>query len=300
MNKIEFSCNKCFRVEQILHNNETVGTQVCLAVDDELKRRVVIKTMHFNDREQKRLILEEITNQTTLEQYSDYVPKIYNFIIDGKKSQAIIEMQHIEGKSLRTIIDSASKMKKDKIWYDRQYTLFMDVVKAVSYIHNLNGFVHKDIKPENIVVISKRNAVYILDYGTSGLGTIDKGVGTAKYMAPEQISRANTNFVYQSTDVFALAQVALEMFGYDTIEYGVDAVPDRVGNTWMEFKDISKIGADFYPELSTILKKALSLNPKDRYENARAFYEALNKGRRAGHGNRFQGKPNSKRPAKSH
>ena len=289
MQKIEFSNTKSYRIEQTLHINEAAGTSVYIAIDNDINRRVVLKIMGFKDKEQKRIILEEISNQIALEQYSDYVPKIYNYYIDNKESKVIIEMQHVEGKSLSAIVDSRQKLTKDKVWYDKAYNLLMDITKAVSYIHGLERFVHKDLKPENIIIVSRRNAVYILDYGISGLALADKGTGTARYMAPEQISGANSNFVYQSTDIFALGQIALELFGIEPVEYGENAIPDNSSNTWKSFIDISNIDGGFYSELSKIISKALALNPRDRYKDAKAFYEALNRGRRSGYGNRNNG-----------
>ncbi len=286
MERIEHINTKKFRIEQIIHRNESAGTDVYIAIDDDLKRRVVLKSLRYHNAEQKRTLLEEVSNQISLERFSDFVPKIYNCFLDDKKSQITIEMQYVEGKSLRTVIDSANKLRKDKIWYEKEYDLLMKVVKAVSYIHKFNGFVHKDLKPENIISISGRNAIYVLDYGISGLASADKGTGTARYMAPEQISRANTNFVYQATDVFALGQIALEMFGLEPVQYGVDAIPDNKSNRWADFADLSGVGGEFYPELKEILCKALSLNPKERYENASMFYEALNRGRRTVHGDK--------------
>ena len=284
MNKIEFTNAKSFRIEQTVHTNEEAGTSVYIAIDNDLNRRVILKVMRFEDKEQKRIILEEISNQVALEQHSDFAPKIYNYFVDNKESKIIIEMQHVEGKSLRAILESRHNLRKDKVWYDKAYNLLLDIAKAVSYIHGLRGFVHKDLKPENIIVVSKRNSVYILDYGISGLALADKGTGTARYMAPEQISGANNNFVYQATDVYALGQIALELFGIEPVEYGVDVLPDRSGSSWLTFKDISSIGGGFYPGLFKVISKALSLNPKDRYMDSRAFYEALNRERKSGHG----------------
>ena len=99
-------------------------------------------------------------------------------------------------------------------------------------------------------------------------------------MAPEQMLRTTQFFVCQATDVFALGQMALEMFGNKPIVYGESAIPDKSGVRWESVDISSEVGGGFFSELPVILSKALSLNPKDRYENAKALHEALKRGRK--------------------
>ncbi len=290
MEKINYSYDRSFTIERDLHRNDATGTRVCVAIDDLLKRRVVLKIQKYQSQEEKRRILEEINNQIALEQYTEYIPSIYSYHIENKISSIVIEMQNIEGKTLRDRLnDSHGVNENEEKWYKDQYELLMNIVKAVSYIHSLKGFVHKDLKPENIV-INRRNEVYVLDYGISGPGMTNKGVGTEKYMAPEQIRGANTNFVIQSSDVFALAQIGLELFNITPLRYGVDLIPDQTGGKWEEKKDISRVGLDYYPELGKLLEKALSLKPADRYMNAKELYEALKMVYRAHNRGKVNGK----------
>lgn len=290
MEKINYSYDKSFTIERDLHRNDSVGTRVCVALDDLLRRRVVLKIQKYQSKEEKQRILGEINNQIALEQYTEYIPSIYSYHIENKISSIIIEMQTIEGKTLRDLLDNAQgSNRNEEKWYKDRYELFMKIVRAVSYIHDLKGFVHKDLKPENIV-INRRNEIYILDYGISGPGMANKGVGTEKYMAPEQIRGANTNFVLQSSDVFALAQIGLELFNIAPLKYGVDLIPDQTGEKWEDKKDISRVGKDYYPELGKLLEKALSIKPSDRYMNAKELYEALKLGCRAYNRGKFNGK----------
>ena len=279
MQKINFTVNMSYTIEKELHINKEAGTRVYLAIDNILNRRVVIKQQTFKAKDEKQRIISEIRNQIALEQYSNLIPKIYSYYVDEKFSSIIIVMQYIEGKSLRSIIDSSKDLVKDKGWYDKEYILMTNILQSVSYLHELKSFVHKDLKPENMIV-TRENEVFILDFGISGPETVNKGIGTESYMAPEQIARANSNFVGQSSDVFALAQIILEMFGIGPLKYGIDLIPDNSENKWEKQTDILRVGGEYYPNLGVILNKAISLNPKERYYNAKSFLEAVKQGKK--------------------
>lgn len=276
MQRINLKNKKSYTLEKSLYESDTMGTSVYLVVDSDLNRRVILKKLNYKNEEEKKLVLQEIKTQTVLENYSDFVPKIYNYFDVPDDHCIYIEMQNIEGKSLRNILDEMKMMPKDKEWYDKNYNMLRKICMSMSYIHSCRGFVHKDIKPENIIVNNRRDAVYIIDFGISGPEIMNKGVGTEKYMAPEQRRRVNDHFVTQATDVFSLAQIAIEMFMGEPLLYEEDLIPAHIANKWEKFRDITDIGGTFYPQLGKILEKALALNPVERYKDARAFYGALN------------------------
>jgi len=77
--------------------------------------------------------------------------------------------------------------------------IFIQVAQGLSMVHRL-GYVHADIKPNNILVNEKR-AVKIIDFGQScSIGTVKTRIqGTPDYIAPEQVGRAALT---PATDVF--------------------------------------------------------------------------------------------------
>ena len=278
--KLTFSAEKCFLVEKEIYNNPQANTRVLRAVDQSLKRTVIIKEIGFNNYVQKESILNELRNLALLEQYSDYIPYIYNVAVNNKK--VLIEMREIKGKSLREYMDEIGKdPKKDQVWYRDQYRIYLQVCKVLADIHRLKGFVHKDIKPENIMINRARQATYIIDFGISGLGA-GKGTGTEKYMAPEQ-RMYSSGFMDQYTDVYAMALVGIELFSGKCPRFGEELLMHPITKEWVKFPEIENIGGKYYPELGKVLKKALSANPEKRYHDARKLYEALkNAGRENG------------------
>ncbi len=276
MERIDLSTSKKYIIEKEIYRNDDAHTRVLRASDELLGRTVILKEIGYNDDLQKKLILNEIRNLTLIEEYTDYIPYIYN-VYDNKK-KILIEMREIKGSSLREYIrESGESSKKDKFWYDERYTIYLQICKVLAEIHKKAGFIHKDIKPENIVINRKRKESYIIDFGISGPG-FGKGVGTDTYMAPEQRNGYKEN-IGQQSDVFSLALVGIELFTGECPEFGKEFILNPVTKEWSTLPDINDIGGQWYPKLGGILLRAVSANPGERYPNAGKLYEALKNSR---------------------
>lgn len=276
MEKICFDCTKEFIVEREVYQNTENTTSVFEARDKSLDRSIILKSIKYTSKNELESIKREIKNQIVLSEYSDYVPLILNAFVDNKEQKLWIEMSKIKGKSLREIIEEQENVKKDEFWYKNQYSLFSDICRSVSYIHNLTGFVHKDLKPENIIVNRKRKSVYIIDFGISGPG-ISKGIGTEKYMAPEQRNMVDKYHVTQATDVYALGQIAVELFCGYTLKYGKDLVFNPLGNTWLKEPEYGELDLGQNKNIRDVIKKCLAMAPENRYQNAGEIVKALSK-----------------------
>lgn len=274
MEKLNLISKKNFILEKIIYENADAHTRVLAARDNELGRTVILKQIDFENEMQRQLILKEVKNQVYLEDYSDFIPRIHNVFIDNNQKTIVIEMQKIVGKSLRNIMIENTSREKNEDWYKENYDLFLQICRSMERIHKANGFVHKDLKPENIIINRTRKAAYIIDFGISGPG-MSKRIGTAQYMAPEQQGRVDKYYVSQATDVYALGQIAIELFRGAPLEYGKELVYNPTGNVWLKEKDISHLGKEFYPRLGEVIKKAISMNPRDRYPNAEKLLDAL-------------------------
>ena len=287
---IQFNCHvEKYFVGEVLYKNEDTNTVILDAKDNKLNRDVIIKQIRYENSRQKDLILKEIKGQLSLERYCDHIPQIHNIFVNEREHQISIEMTKIEGISLRKKITSAMSVKnKDLFWHKDQLKTLIMICNTMAKLHKYQMFVHKDLKPENIIINQDKQAAYIIDFGISGPG-ISKGIGTVGYMAPEQ-QRTVKNFnVCQATDVYALGQIGIEMFLGTVLNFGTDLLYSTSSQTWIKEKDISTIGGEFYPKLGTILKKSIALNPKDRYFSAKELMLDLsallngNYGKRSNH-----------------
>jgi len=126
-----------------------------------------------------------------------------------------IVMELIHGKSLKTVL-----REEGKLTIDRAVALIIEICKAVSFAHR-QGVIHRDIKPDNIMVIQRDGdvgeTIKVLDFGLAKMlesedepsithiGTL---MGTPFYMSPEQCRGEELD---ARTDVYSLATVLYEM-----------------------------------------------------------------------------------------
>jgi len=126
----------------------------------------------------------------------------------------------------------ASVMKKHKLSLAMKTTILMETAKALQFLH-ANGIIHRDIKPQNILVFSleAKSHVHIklTDFGTARFistdpTTITKNTGTLVYMAPEALGKNPK--VTTSTDVYSFAilmwEIVMEMAPFEDFEWQSD------------------------------------------------------------------------------
>jgi eukaryotic-like serine/threonine-protein kinase len=162
-------------------------------------------------------------------------------------------------------------------------------IRALGVAHGM-GIAHRDIKPANLfsVEVAGKRTIKVLDFGIAKVlaesdsvtrafeqtgGTV--AAFTARYGAPEQFSR-RFGATGPWTDVFALALVLVEVvLGAPALE-GTDAAQLFVAASDKLLRPTLR-GRGFDPgdAVEAVLVTALSVDPRERYPNATAFWDAL-------------------------
>ena len=150
--------------------------------------------------------------------------------------------------------------------------------EGLAYAHR-RGVIHRDIKPSNLLV-DERGNTWIADFGLASRAT-DPGqshthatgpVGTPRYMSPEQ---AAAQPVDPRTDVYSLGATLYEML---TLRPAFDGATSAEVIEQIRTKDPlppRKITPRTPRDLETIILKAMSKRPVDRYESSEALAEDL-------------------------
>jgi len=194
---------------------------------------------------------------------------------DGKP---YLVMQFIDGVTLRSLI------RPEGIALDSAAELIKQIGRALSAAHD-KGVLHRDLKPENIMLQrlgAGEEQVKIIDFGIAKLkdsivapSTVTGATaGTVAYMAPEQLSgRA----VSAATDIYALGAIAYEIVtgrkpfnpetGFELLEMQRGGVRVKPGDLRPSLSE----------EASQIILRALSFDPKERFQSARELGDALSR-----------------------
>ena len=228
---------------------------------------------HSNDNElverfkREAYILQSLNN--------DHVVRLVDYGHDGEIY--FIVMKHIDGQNLK--------------WYITTYGP-VDALRGLNYIIQAAdgldaafkaGVVHRDIKPQNIL-ISNKGIVKIADFGlarsssTPTITTSDKFMGTAYYSSPEQMQSGHDADI--RSDLYSLAIVLYEsLVGYPPFKG--DTVVDIILKHLHEpVPSIYRQRPDLPPELDAFMQRALAKSPAARFQTPREFINALESIRR--------------------
>jgi len=235
-------------------------TVIYLATDQATKQSVALKRIVFEKPEDSR-IFEQIEVEYKVARQLDhpYLRKCFKLIKKRKllrTNEMLLSMEMFPGQSLE---DAPSLSLGDVL------LVFRMVATALNSMHQ-KGFVHCDIKPNNIL-ISEAGAIKIIDFGQScKIGTIKSRIqGTPDYIAPEQVHREHLS---HRTDIFNLGATmywALTGKNVPTLipkknEYGVPIVQKECRTPHEIYSKIPK-------KVSNIVMDCVSEKPSDRPEN---------------------------------
>ncbi len=157
--------------------------------------------------------------------------------------------------------------------------LFIDICAAVSYAHE-KLIVHRDIKPQNVLV-DANGRPRLLDFGVASIiDDIDDGVVTRtsgspltlQYASPEQVSG---KLVSVASDIYQLGLLLYQMLtgqhAYDLKDKSLTEALKLIDRHIPEAP--STLGPDIAPDLDAIVLTALNKAPNERYRSATAFAE---------------------------
>jgi len=248
------------------------------ALDRHLGRAVAVKVLHP---ELKHLLgsdrfRREIGIAATL-QHPNIVP-VYE---SGEGAGLLFyTMALVDGETLRARLERETQLPLDEA-----LRIVADVAEALRCAHE-HGIVHRDVKPENILLTAGRAVVTdfgvaraIAEAGEDRLTTAGMVVGTPAYMSPEQaggVARPDARM-----DIYALGCVLYEMLGGEPPFTGPSAQAVLARQITEPPRSLHVIRATVSPALQGVVERALAKAPADRFATAAEFVAALEHARRA-------------------
>jgi RIO-like serine/threonine protein kinase len=198
-----------------------------------------------------------------------HIVQIYDF--GQENGFYYMVMEYISGKNLKTHLQAVGQMPIDNI-----LQIIRQIGGALHYAHS-QGLLHRDVKPAN-VMLSPSSGAILTDFGLAKIvgGTRFTGsniIGTAAYMAPEQINEAAT--VDHRVDIYALGVMFYEMItGQVPFEANTPAAV-IFKHLHESLPDPRQLRPDLPDVLVKVIDKALAKEPKQRYQTVQEMLDAL-------------------------
>jgi serine/threonine-protein kinase len=247
-----------------------MGT-VYKAIDETLDREVAIKVLNpeLADTDIMKRFRAEATTLAKLNHPE--IATIYELF--RSETDLLMVMEFVKGETLDKISDRLGPMPAERAAY-----LIDKVLSALEHAHRA-GVVHRDMKPANVMV-TEIGSVKIMDFGIARVRgaehmTVDGYMmGTPAYMPPEQVLGQEVD---GRADLYAVGVVFYRLltgalpFKADT---AIGMVQKQISETPIPLNSLREDLPDW---CETILERALSKAPGDRYQTAEEFREALSK-----------------------
>jgi serine/threonine-protein kinase len=240
---------------------------VWLAEDTHLQRQVALKVLHgrfAQDREFVERFRREAEAAAGL-QHPNVVSVFDRGDVDGTY---YIAMQYLEGRSLKQLIDAG-------LTPEQAAGLIRQVLEGARFAHR-NGVVHRDLKPQNVIVDVDGKAT-VTDFGIARAGVSEitqagSVMGTPHYLSPEQAQGQDVTAV---SDLYSIGVMLYEALTGRVPFEGESAVAVAMKQVSQAPQRPSSINPNVSPALDAVVMRALEKEPGQRFQNADAFIAAL-------------------------
>jgi len=257
---------------------------VFLAFQKTLKRQIAVKVLPKSMITEKTAAFFQQEAESAAILAHPHIIPIYE--VGETKEFLFFTMQLVKGNELsyyinrtqRNIVPSKRFMPIQKV-----IGLMLKVLDALAYAHD-NDIVHRDIKPDNVMIENHSKRPLVTDFGVARVSrTTSKSdrllLGTPMYMAPEQILSGTVD---GRADMYSAGVMMLEMLmgelPYPPYQTAMDLLKMKLGLKERIFqKKPSQVHPVANRTLDEILFKALAFDRERRYPSCREFAAQLEK-----------------------
>src|SRR5881398_2167390 len=247
------------------------------ARDERLKRRVAVKVLppELAFREEIRLrFLREAETAARLS-HPHIVP--IHSVGEGRDGLVYFVMAYVDGESL-----GAKLKRRGRLPPDESRRIMQETADALGAAHAF-GIIHRDVKPDNILLEGSRGRVVVTDFGiakalssTTGGATLTAtgvAIGTPHYMSPEQA--AGDREIDGRSDIYSLGVVTYQMLAGE-LPFSAPTVPGillkQITEQAPNLQDRTPTCPD---DLASCVMRSLEKEPEARWPTADALRRAL-------------------------
>lgn len=248
--------------------------------DHRVERIVAIKILRSLDKSDQRAVerFRREARATAALAHPNAVT-IYDFVEEA--DQYFLVMEYIQGPTLKQLIGQRRQLQP------REAIEIAAQVCAVLQVSHARGFIHRDIKPQNIMLawsgsngsLSDGGAwVKLTDFGivrvAEDAGLTNSGIvlGTADYLSPEQ---ARGEILTASSDLYSLGVVMFEMLAGRPPFVGPTAVSIAMQHASTNPPPLRQFSPLVPPALEQLVTRTLQKEPEERFTSAAEMQQAL-------------------------
>ncbi len=247
------------------------------AWDERLKRRVAIKVLPPELAFREEIRLRFLREAETAAQLSHpHIVPIHS-VGEGPDGLVYFVMAYVDGESL-----SAKLQRRGRLPTEEARRIMLETADALGAAHAL-GIIHRDVKPDNILLEGSRGRVVVTDFGiakalssTTGAATLTAtgvAIGTPHYMSPEQA--AGDREIDGRSDIYSLGVVAYQMLTGE-LPFRAPTVPGILMKHISERAPlVTEKRPDCPEDLAACVMRCLEKDPNDRWPTADALRRAL-------------------------
>jgi eukaryotic-like serine/threonine-protein kinase len=189
-----------------------------------------------------------------------------------------ISMEYLEGVTLKDLIRS-----KGALPIAVGLRIAKQACQGLEAAHG-QGVVHRDIKPQNMLILPESGDLKIMDFGIARVSEVERAdsdasltmagtvMGTPDYMSPEQASGTPADF---RSDIYSLGVVFFEMFTSQLPFTGEKVMTVILGHIQKAPPQPRRLNARIPMDLEAIILKCMEKSPKKRYQNVAEVLAAL-------------------------
>src|ERR671939_1377754 len=245
------------------------------ATDVRLRRRVAIKVLPpelaFRPDVRKRFLREA---ETAAQLNHPNIVPIYS--VDERDGLVYFVMSYVDGATLAKRLHEQGRLS-----IEEARRIMLEVTDALAYAHG-RGVVHRDIKPDNILLNQETGRAMVTDFGIaraiqegadSRLTATGVAIGTPAYMSPEQA--AGDREIDGRSDLYSLGVVGYQMLA-GQLPFQANSTPAMMmKHLSAQPRPLGELRPDVPPALLAVVERALAKRPEDRWPHAAAFRDAL-------------------------
>jgi serine/threonine protein kinase/tetratricopeptide (TPR) repeat protein len=244
--------------------------------DTKIKEKIALKLIKPEVASDQETI-ERFSNEIRLARRIGHRNVCKMFDIGEAEGAHFITMEYVHGEDLKSMIEMSGSLSLGML-----LSVGKQVSDGLAEAHSL-GVVHRDLKPQNIMIDKHGNAK-IMDFGIArsirekGITGPSVMIGTPEYMSPEQ---AEAKVVDHRSDIYSLGVILYEMATSRVPFEGETALSIAMKHKGETPKDPKKLSPGIPDDLSGVILKCLEKERNKRYQTAaevRSELEKIEKG----------------------